>query len=216
MSTIEQRPKSKPLEEMFLVPRLASRVAPISTKSMTSSLEVAVLIVAGCVAATAVAFLQLGLRVPGHKILLAAFPMLVGLMLVPRRFSGTMMGLAAAATIGCFSLAGVGRLQPAAVVPLLALGPILDLALAGTTRSGWQLYALCAAAGMAANLGAFMVRWGLASWGLDAADFHVLKEFGWSTAGSFAACGLVAGLLSGAACFRWSSGHDVGASQEVS
>jgi hypothetical protein len=184
-------------------PQDASRWSPLPRAATVSLAELTVLLVAGSLAAAAVAFLQLQLRVPGHKILAAALPLMVGLMLVPRRFSGTAMALSAAATLGCFALGGVGRLQPAAVFPLLALGPMLDLALLGTPRHGWQLYARCAAAGLAANLGAYLVRWGVAVWGLDSTQAHALREFGWSVAGSFALCGLVAGLLSGAACFRW-------------
>lgn len=193
-----------PQSALLPAPRIAGRLRPVNSTGTISLTELAVLLVAGSLAATAVAFLQLQLRIPGHKILLAALPLMTGLMIVPRRLSGTAMGLSAAATIGCFYLGGVGRIQPAAVFPLLALGPILDLALLGTPRTGWQLYARCAAAGLAANLGAYLVRWGVALWGLDEAQFHVLKDFGWSTAGSFALCGLGAGLLSGVACFRWS------------
>jgi len=186
-------------------PRTASRLGPLKRTETVSATELAVLFIAGSLAAAAVAFLHLQLRIPGHKIIAATLPMMAGLMLVPRRFSGTAMTLSAAATIGCFYLGGVGRLQPAAVFPLLAIGPILDLALLGTPRSGWLLYARCAAAGFAANAGAYLVRWGVALGGLDADQWHTLKEFGWSVAGAFALCGLVAGLLSGVACFRWTS-----------
>lgn len=200
--TALMNPDSAPQALAVSVPRAASRLGSLNDSTRVSTTELVVLGVAGSLAALAVAFLPLGLRIPGHKILLATLPMMAGLMLVPRAFSGTAMGLSAAATVGVCYFFGVGRLQPAAVFPLLALGPILDLVLYGTPRHGWQLYVRCATAGLTANLGAYLVRWGVAWGSLQSTEFHTLKEFGWSVAGSFTVCGLAAGLLSGAACFR--------------
>ena len=51
--------------------RTASRWGPLQRAATLSDAELAVLFAAGSLAATAVAFLHLGLRIPGHKIVLA-------------------------------------------------------------------------------------------------------------------------------------------------
>jgi hypothetical protein len=128
--------------------------------------------------------------------------MIIGFSLVPRRFVGALMGIVAGVTMLGFKSANVGHFEPAAVTALLAFGPMIDLAMIGKPTSGWKLYLRCAFAGMLANLIALAIKWagpmmlinGLAARGgraLDARMFFI-----------FMACGIVAGLLSAAICFR--------------
>jgi hypothetical protein len=64
-----------------------------------SAVEVAVLVLLGATAAAATALLDLPLRIPGHAILRLVFPMALGLALVPRRLSGSFMGVSALASL---------------------------------------------------------------------------------------------------------------------
>lgn len=160
------------------------------------------LLAAGALAAGLVVLLPFPIRVPGHAILKAALPMIAGLALAPRPLAGSIAGFGAATAMTVMLALRVGHPQAAAVTALLALGPAMDLAVRGARRGGWRLYLRLSLAGMAANLVAFAVRWGVA-W-LDADPFaqHSLKRFGVGVALSFALCGLLAGLTSAAACFR--------------
>ncbi|MCA9055705.1 MAG: hypothetical protein KDA75_17820, partial [Planctomycetaceae bacterium] len=114
---------------------------------------------AGVVAATLSTLLDFSLKIPGHAILRAVFPMAAGLALVPRRGAGAVMGLAAGVAVAGFHLSGLTGhgLGGGAMTSLLATGPLLDAAL-WRVRTGWQLWAGCAAAGLLANLLAFLVR----------------------------------------------------------
>ncbi|MCI0349404.1 MAG: hypothetical protein L0Z53_08260, partial [Acidobacteriales bacterium] len=101
----------------------ASRLRPLSVPGCNlSSVELATLVAAGVLATIAVAFLPLQLRIPGHAILKATLPIVVGIALVPRSFAGTLSGLAACSTVGIFLALGIGNLQTAAVTSLLAIG----------------------------------------------------------------------------------------------
>lgn len=160
---------------------------------------------AGILATFAVAFLPLPIRVPGHAILKATLPIVVGVSLAPRLYAGTLAGLSAGISTGALLLLGIGHLQTAAVAALLAIGPALDLALRTAERGGWSLYLRMAFAGLAANLLAFVVRWGIAWLGVDSVGPHMLKHIGWGTGLSFALCGVLAGLVSAAICFRGST-----------
>ncbi len=62
------------------------------------TLEVVFLVGCGVTAAVASIYLDFRLRIPGHAILRAIFPMVMGLAVVPRRGAGTVMGLSALAT----------------------------------------------------------------------------------------------------------------------
>jgi hypothetical protein len=165
-------------------------------------IEVLALIGSGVLAALAIAFIHLQLRVPGHAILRATLPIVLGVALAPRRFAGTIAGLASAASVGLFAAGGVGNLSPAAVASLLAIGPAIDLATIGVRTAGPSLYLRFAAAGLLANLFAFAVRWSTAWFGLDAGRPHAMEQIGLAAFVSYAACGIAAGLISGAMCFR--------------
>jgi hypothetical protein len=172
----------------------ATRLPVISRSDSISAVEVGVLLLAGGLAACLVCFLHLSFRVPGHAILRAVVPMALGLALVPRRSAGTIMAASAGLTAGAFHLGGLGRIQPAAVVAMLALGPMIDLAMSGQSR-GWRLYGCFALAGIGANLLACASHFFMA--------FPPGRHWPWPVAlGSFLACGAVAGLISAALWFR--------------
>jgi hypothetical protein len=95
-----------------------------------------------------------------------------------------------------------GRFQPAALLSIVLLGPVLDVVLAGQA-TGWRLYARFAAAGVVANGAAFLARLGVALVGWQLSGGRQFTTF-WQTALiSFTICGAIAGLLSAALWFRW-------------
>lgn len=164
-----------------------------------SALDLTLLIGCGLLAAATVAFLDLDLRVPGNAILRGVLPLSLGMALVPRRGAGLVMGGSTLAGLGLLALFGRGP-GLGASTSLVLTGPLLDLA-AARTRSGWRLYAAFGLAGLAANLGAFLVRGGgkavsLGGGGRLLADWLTVAPL------TYAACGLAAGLISAAVFFR--------------
>jgi hypothetical protein len=176
------------------LPRQETRIAAV---------ELTVLVAAGLAAAVAWLWLQpLKLQMPGWAILRGVLPMTVGLGLVPRRGSATVMS--ATACLACIAggLAGLAHVQAAPMVSLFLLGPLLDAA-AAKASSGWRLYAWFAAAGLTADLVAFAVRVATAYWLIEPGVHKRFLVF-WPTAlASYLACGAVAGLLCAAVCFRF-------------
>lgn len=157
------------------------------------------LLLFGAGAGLASALLDFDLRTPGHAVLRSVVPMAAGLAFVPRRGGATLMALAAAATVA--SLGG-GRdvAGPGALTSLVLLGPVLDLALR-RARSGRGVFLAFMAAGLATNAAAFAVR---------LADKFAAPEVtrpvaAWwpRAAASYALCGLAAGAVAAAICFRW-------------
>jgi len=172
------------------------------------ALEVALLVGLGILAALATSMGGNLLRVPGHAILRGTMPLVLGISLAPRRTAGSLMSVSAALTFIVMAMFGFRLPQAAAAMGLLCLGPALDLAL-GSATSGWKLYARFAAAGLAANLVAFAVRIGTALAGAEAAGSRGVLSFWPAALLGFAACGLLAGLISGALWFRsGSAGKD--------
>jgi hypothetical protein len=171
-----------------------------------ATLEVALLVGLGILAALATSLGGNMLRVPGHAILRGTLPLVLGL--APRRTAGSVMSVSAALTFAAMAALGFRLPQAAAAVGLLCLGPALDLAL-GSATSGWKLYVRFAAGGLAANLVAFAVRIGTGLAGAEATGSRGVLSF-WPTALlGFALCGLLAGLISGALWFRsGSAGKD--------
>jgi hypothetical protein len=183
-----------------------SRLGPLARPTdRLSTAELIILLAAGVLATLAVAFISPGLRMPGSAILRVALPMVCGVALVPRRMSGSVMTAGAALSAMALSAAHLGSLQPAGVTALLALGPAIDVAMVLRPATGWRLYVRFALAGMAANTLAFAVRAGASWFHLDAVRPHTVQQYGLVVLLSFAACGLVAGLLSAAVCFRASA-----------
>jgi hypothetical protein len=184
----------------------SSRIGPLARPSeRLSTAELVTLLAAGILAALAVALISPGLRMPGSAILRVALPMICGVALVPRRLSGSMMTIGAGLTALALSAAHLGSLQPASLTALLALGPAIDVTMALPAPSGWRLYLRFGAAGALANAVAFFARAG-ASWlHVDAPRPHTVTHYGFAVFLSFAVCGLIAGLLGAAVCFRASA-----------
>ena len=186
--------------ELLASSRLASWTSPTDRLRWA---ELGLLAGAGVTAAVAVGCLDFHLRVPGHAILRAVFPMALGLSLAPRRLGGVVMGASAAAAAMLLKAAGVGGLGIGAMTSLCLTGPMLDAAL-WRAKAGWPVYLSFALAGCLANVGAFVVR-------------GTSKYSGWETlkrpfaewlsvsSWSYLLCGLAAGLLSAAIWFRWSA-----------
>ncbi len=180
---------------------LVSRWLPaFAAEDRTSISPMAILGLAGVSSALAVAFLPFPVRLPGHAILKATLPIMLGLSIVRRPLAGTMASLVAGVCMAGLAIVGSGRVQPAAVVGMLAIGPLVDWAIRiqGPRAScGWT-FARIASAGVAANMVSFGLRW-LSSGG---PRLHHMKQLGWGAFLSFAICGLAAGLISAAICFR--------------
>lgn len=164
-----------------------------------SVLELAILFVCGFGAVAMSALVDLNVRVPGHAILRAVLPISLGLALVPRRGAGLVMGSAAALGLGGMLMLGQRGLGTGATASLLALGPMFDLAVR-KARPGWRLYAAFGAAGLAANLIAFVVRGGAKAGGIGAGS-RALGDWMSVAPYSYAICGLVAGIVCGGIWF---------------
>ncbi len=167
----------------------------------TTARELAILMSLGVVAAVATSAGNLGISLPGHAILRGTLPLVLGISLVPRRGSGTVMSMAAVITLAGMRLTGAGQLNLAAATGLACLGPALDVAFA-VVRPGWRIYVLAAMAGAAANLVAFAVRFGSAAWLGEAGVGRGFLSF-WPVAlVSFVLFGAAAGMISALAWFR--------------
>ncbi len=183
--------------------RATSRLAPRASGESAKGREVAALLVTGAGAGLLTTLADFGTGIPGHHILFAMFPLALGFALVPRRMAGSVMGASAVATVAALGAAGVHLPGPGALVGIAAAGPMLDLALrwGGT---GWRLYGGFVAAGAATNVLAFLVRaaakyFGLGGMGGGRGFATWLPLAVWT----YAAAGLLAGLLSAAAWFHF-------------
>lgn len=171
-----------------------------SPNEQTRALEMLFLVACGAAAAFASVYLDFRLRIPGHAILRAIFPMALGLAAVPRRGAGTVMGGSALATgLVLGTVAPAGGFSFGALTSLTLTGPLLDLALR-QAAGGWRLYAGFAFAGLAANLVAFVIRGGAKMLGLEHLGARPLSDWMLQASVSYVLCGLLAGLISG---FIW-------------
>jgi hypothetical protein len=164
----------------------------------------------GIAAATMVLLLDFNLRLPGHAILRAVFPMALGMACVPRHGAGSVMGLFAAGTWGVFSVlgrhSGFDMKGLGATTSLLCTGPLLDVALR-QARQGWRLYAAFVLAGLASNLTALAVQ-SLAKFaGWDSGGGRSLSAWLAVAAVTYPVCGVVAGWFSALCWFRWKGNH---------
>jgi len=165
-----------------------------------SAYEIALLILCGAGAAAASGLMRLGLRFPGHSIVLSMIPMALGFALAPRKLSGFMMSAGAFSTACIFSVARVADYGSGAFVSLCLLGPIMDLAFA-KFRSGWRLYFGLIVAGICTNLLAFTSRSASKLLGLDVAGITRPFDTWWSQAIiTYILSGAIAGLIA-AICF---------------
>jgi hypothetical protein len=168
--------------------------------------DMLVLIGAGVTAALATAWLDFGWRVPGHAILRTVLPLAFGLALAPRRGSGVVMSASAGLSMMVLRLAGTAGGGAGALASLFLTGPLLDVA-SRWSRRGWRLYLAFAAAGLASNLAAFAVRWATKAGsggggGGGPGGGRTLAEWQPQAMVTYAVCGLLAGLIGAAICFR--------------
>lgn len=164
-----------------------------------SASELALLLFCGGASAAMAGFINLHLRFPGHSILLSMLPMIFGLALAPRRFSGFMMSAGAFGAASAFSLAGLAHYGSGAFVSLCLMGPMMDLALA-KVRTGWSLYFGLVLAGIGTNLMALGSRAMSKLLGLDLASMRPFGMWWTQAAVTYTLCGAAAGLI-GAFCF---------------
>ena len=147
----------------------AGRIPAIARdRERISASEILLLILCGAAAATAGGFIRLGIRFPGHSIVLSMIPMALGFVLAPRKHSGFIMSAGALSTASVFSAMRVADYGSGAFVSLCLIGPIMDFALA-KLRSGWKLYSGLILAGVATNLLALTSRGASKLLGLDLA-----------------------------------------------
>ncbi|HET7599606.1 MAG TPA: hypothetical protein VFK09_04915 [Gemmatimonadales bacterium] len=182
-----------------------TRVGPIAgAGAMVAPVELAVLLLAGVAAALLTNLLRLHLGIPGSSIVFAVFPMALGFALVPRRGAGLVMGGAALAADLALAAAGVRLDGVGAQASLLLTGPLLDLSLRRAER-GWRLYAAFVLACLASNAAAFAVRGGtrlLGLWGAGAGGGRDMASWLPQAAWTYAAAGVLAGLVSVAVWFQ--------------
>lgn len=182
--------------------------APISAS------ETVVLLLCGFVSAATVLTLEFKLKMPGHSILRAVFPMAFGLAAVPRRGAGTVMASGAILTALGFSVTGWGERGLGAMTSLFLIGPCLDLALRGS-GTGRRVYGSFVAAGVVANLLAMLVQIAAKSAGWKVAGTgKSLAEWLPRAALSYPLCGALAGLISAIIWFRWNAGRQPVSSEE--
>jgi len=183
---------------------LASRSRVAAGRQSTATAALAILVTAGAAAAVCVVCVDLKLRIPGHAILRAVFPMAIGFALAPRRQGGTVMGISAVATALLLSGVGGFKLGTGSLTSLALIGPCLDVCLR-RIGTGWKLYGAFAAAGLVCNLGALTIRAATKFGGLDALTARPFATWWLQAVGTYTACGIVAGLVSAAVWFRLSS-----------
>jgi hypothetical protein len=177
----------------------AGRLHPVArVQERISVYEMLLLLCCGGVSATVIGFVRLGLRLPGHSIVLSLLPMALGLALAPRRFGGFLMSAGAFATASIYSGAGLAQYGSGAFVSLCLMGPMMDLALT-KVRSGWRLYLGLILAGIGTNLMALASRSTSKLLGLDPGT-RLFGEWLPQAILTYSICGAVAGLL-GALCF---------------
>ena len=167
--------------------------------------DVLLLLRAGVTAALATALLDFGLRIPGHAIIRAVFPMSLGLALAPRRMGGMVMGASAFGSALVIHGSGFAAIGLGAMTSLTLTGPFLDLAL-WRARRGWRLYLGFGLAGLGSNLAALAVRGGTKLAGLDPALARPFAAWWLPAIGTYALCGALAGLISALVWFRFDAG----------
>ena len=161
--------------------------------------ELLLLLACGAAAAAAVAYVKLSLRIPGHSIVLAALPMVLGLSLAPRRMVGSVMSAGAVGTAWLLSAAGGASFGSGSSVSLLLIGPMMDVAVRHA-RGGWRVYAALVMSGVATNLLALGSRAAFKVLGLDLAGARPFDSWWLQASVTYTLSGVVAGLL-GALCW---------------
>jgi hypothetical protein len=159
-----------------------------------SAYEILLLILCGAGAAAASGFIRLGLRLPGHSIVLSMIPMALGLALAPRRLSGFIMSASAFGTGAAFNLTGLAHIGSGAFISLCLVGPVMDLAVS-KLRSGWKLYFGLILAGICTNLLALSSRGASKLLGLDLAGTRPFGSWWTQAVITYSLSGAIAGLI---------------------
>jgi hypothetical protein len=164
-----------------------------------STIELLLLLSCGAVSTVTIAYVKLALGIPGHSIVLAALPMVLGMSLAPRRFAGVVMSTGAWGT--AWGLAAMGRATfgSGAFASLVILGPMMDIALR-QARGGWRVYAALVLAGVATNLLALASRAASKLLGLDLGGARPFDSWWLQASVTYTLSGVAAGLL-GAFCW---------------
>jgi hypothetical protein len=173
----------------------------IHAGSRTALRDWGLLLGLGALAAVLATSLEFRLRLPGHAILRGVLPLTLGLALVPRRFSGSVMGASAVLTLLVLRQAAGIAVGSAAVTALVLTGPLLDLAL-WNARPGWRLYLRLALAGLACNGLALAVHLAFPSGGGGMRGTWPLALY------TYPLFGLLAGLLGAFCWFRLGGGRE--------
>jgi hypothetical protein len=165
-----------------------------------SAVELVLLLMCGATAAAAVTYVKLSLRIPGHSIVLAALPMVLGLALAPRRLVGSVMSAGAVGTAWLLSATAGANYGAGSFVSLSLIGPMMDVAVRHA-RGGWRVYAALVLSGVATNLLALGSRAAFKVLGLDVAAGARPFDSWWLQASvTYTLSGVIAGLL-GALCW---------------
>ena len=169
------------------------------TRQRISAAELLLLLTCGGAAAAAVAYVKLSLRIPGHSIVLAALPMVLGLSLAPRHLVGSVMSVGAVGTAWLLSATGGASYGSGSIVSLSLIGPMMDVAVRHA-RGGWRVYAALVLSGVATNLLALGSRAAFKVLGLDEAGARAFDSWWLQAVVTYTLSGAVAGLL-GALCW---------------
>jgi hypothetical protein len=175
--------------------RSAARVPSLAAlDSRITIAEVVLLLLCGAAAACAIGYIRLGLRIPGHAIVLAVVPLAFGLAVAPRRMAGSLMSTGAFGTAMLLTAFAGARYGGGSFVSLCLVGPAMDVALTGTHR-GWRLYLGLVMAGITANFFALVSRTGGKLLGFDLPGTRPFGTWWKQALLTYALSGAVAGLL---------------------
>jgi hypothetical protein len=192
------------LDALPLVPHLtrSARLGPLARSDQVGHVEIAALVGLGITAALLTTLVDFRLRIPGHHIVYAMFPIALGFALVPRRLAGTVMSGAAVATVLALGIGGARTPGVGVLTGLALAGPLLDRALRWGGE-GRRLYGAFVLAGALANAAAFIVR-GLAKYAGVGGLAGARPFESWLSAAvwTYLIAGMAAGLLSAAAWFQ--------------
>ena len=109
--------------------RRRSRLSAVAPGPEARHWEAVALVLMGVGAALLTTFVDYRLRIPGHHILFAMFPLALGFALAPRRLAGTIVSGAAVGTLVGLAVAGAHVPGPGVLTGIVLAGPLLDLAL---------------------------------------------------------------------------------------
>jgi hypothetical protein len=165
--------------------------------------ELLILFASGAAAAVAVGKAKLGLGIPGHSIVLAALPMVLGMALAPRRFAGSVISTGALGTAWALAGLGVADFGAGSFVSLCLLGPMMDAAL-HKAQTGRRVYAALILAGVLTNVLALASRAGAKVIGLDVGS-RPFDSWWLQASMTYTLSGAVAGLLGALCWFHFNS-----------